>query len=56
MAEKLEATGTALFINVIKDGTEQHIDLTTFAFDKGTDKETFSEELKVKLEEHLGAL
>ncbi len=56
MAEKFEATGTALFINVIKDGAEQHIDLTTFAFDKGTDKEVFSEELKAKLEEHLGAL
>jgi len=56
MAEKFEATGTALFINVVKDGTEQHIDLTTFAFEKGTDKEVFSEELKAKLEQQLKSL
>lgn len=56
MAEKFEATGTALFINVIKDGNEHHIDLTEFAFAKGKDKEAFSTELKAKLEEQLGTL
>ncbi len=35
IAERFEATGTALFINVIKDGKEEHIDLTNFAFAKG---------------------
>jgi hypothetical protein len=53
MAEKFEATGTALFLNVIIDGKETQIDLTEFAFMKGNDQETFSNELKVKLEEEL---
>jgi len=56
MAERFEATGTALFINVIKDGKEQHIDLTNFAFAKGTDRETFSIELKEKISEQLKTL
>ena len=56
MAEKFEATGTALFINVIKDGKEQHIDLTNFAFAKGKDKEAFSAELKEKINEQLKTL
>jgi hypothetical protein len=56
LAEKFEATGTALFINVIKGGQEQHIDLTNFAFKKGNDKEVFSNELKEKIEEQLSVL
>jgi hypothetical protein len=56
MAEKFEATGTALFINVIKDGKEEHIDLTNFAFAKGKDKEVFSSELKAKINEQLNTL
>jgi len=56
MAEKFEAAGTALFINVIKDGKEQHIDLTNFGFSKGRDKEVFIKELKEKLEEQLKLL
>ncbi|MEZ4957550.1 MAG: nitrophenyl compound nitroreductase subunit ArsF family protein [Saprospiraceae bacterium] len=56
LAEKFEATGTALFINVIKAGQEQHIDLTNFAFKKGNDKEVFSNELKEKIEEQLSVL
>ena len=56
MAEKFEATGTALFINVIKDGKEQHIDLTIFAFAKGNDKEVFSSELREKILEQLNTL
>jgi thiol-disulfide isomerase/thioredoxin len=50
IAEEYEATGTALFLNVIKNGKETHIDLTDFAFLKGMEKKTFSEELKTKLE------
>jgi len=53
LAEKFEATGTALFLNVIVDGKETHIDLTEFAFMKGNDQEAFSNELKVKLESAL---
>lgn len=56
IAERFEATGTALFMNIIKDGTEQHIDLTNFAFSNGMDKEKFSTELKSKLEEQLKRL
>ena len=53
IAEKFEATGTALFLNVIVDGKETQIDLTEFAFMNGNDQKVFSEELKVKLEEEL---
>ena len=56
MAEKFEATGTALFINVIKDGKEEHIDLTAFAFEKGTERDEFSDELKAKLSEQLDGI
>lgn len=56
MAERFEATGTALFINVIKAGKEQHIDLTNFAFAKGRDQAVFSAELKEKISEQLKTL
>ena len=53
IAEKFEATGTALFLNVIFNGKEKHIDLTDFAFMKGLEKEAFATELKSKLEAEL---
>jgi len=53
MAEAFEATGTALFLNVVKDGKETHIDLTEFAFEDGRDKEAFAAELKSKIEKEL---
>lgn len=53
MAERFEAAGTALFLNVIKDGKETHIDLTNFAFSKGKEKEVFSQELKSKIDHEL---
>ncbi|WP_299525513.1 nitrophenyl compound nitroreductase subunit ArsF family protein [uncultured Lutibacter sp.] len=53
LAEKFEATGTALFLNVIIDGKETQIDLTEFAFMNGNDQEKFSKELKVTLETEL---
>lgn len=56
MAEKFEATGTALFLNIISNGKEEQIDLTNFAFLKGKDKDVFSEELKNKIEEALKKL
>ena len=55
MAERFQAAGTALFINVVKDGKEQHIDLTNFAFMKAYDDE-FATELKAKIEEQLKTL
>ena len=56
MAERFEAAGTALFINVIKNGQEQHIDLTDFAFMKAFDDEAFAAELKAKIDEQLKTL
>ena len=53
LAEKFEATGTALFLNVIVDGKETIIDLTEFAFMNGNNQEKFSNELKVTLETEL---
>lgn len=53
MAEKFEATGTALFINVIVDGKETPIDLTEFAFMEGNNQEVFSTKLKTKIDEAL---
>lgn len=56
LAEKFEATGTSLFLNVIKDGKEKQVDLTNFAFMKGTDQKTFSDELKQTIAIQLKSL
>ena len=56
IAEAYEATGTALFLNVVKDGKQTHIDLTEFAFDKGNEQEEFAQELKSKIENELATL
>ncbi|MDW7692101.1 nitrophenyl compound nitroreductase subunit ArsF family protein [Flammeovirgaceae bacterium SG7u.111] len=56
IAEKFEAAGTALFLNVIKNGKETKIDLTDFAFMKGTKQEAFSKELKEKIATELKTL
>jgi len=56
MAEKFEAAGTSLFLNVIKQGTETQIDLTDFAFMKGKDQDAFSKELKATIETELKTL
>lgn len=56
IAEKFEASGTSLFLNVIKNGKEQQINLTEFAFMNGKNKEKFSTELKAKIEKELANL
>ena len=56
MVEKFEATGTALFLNVIVDGTETKINLTDFAFMKGNEQEEFAEEFKLKIKKELKKL
>lgn len=56
IAEKFEATGTALFLNVVKDGKENKIDLTDFAFANGNNEEEFTTKFKTKIEEHLSKL
>jgi len=53
IAKKFEASGTALFLNVINEGKETQFDLTEFAFMKGNEQEEFSKELKIKLENEL---
>ncbi len=53
MAEKFEAAGTSLFLNVIDNGKEAQINLTNFAFKKGKDKAAFSKELKRMIEKQL---
>lgn len=56
IAEKFEASGTSLFLNVIKNGKETKLDLTDFAFMNGNDQEAFSKELKAKIDAHLKTL
>ena len=56
IAEKFEASGTCLFLNVIKNGKETQINLTDFAFMKGNDQDAFSKELKSKIDTQLKTL
>jgi hypothetical protein len=56
IAEKFEAAGTALILNIIKNGKETKIDLTDFAFMKGNDQAAFSKELKAKIDSELKTL
>jgi len=53
LAEKFEASGTSLFLNVIIKGKGTKLDLTEFAFMNGNDQDTFSKELKVKIDTEL---
>ena len=56
IAEKFEAAGTSLFLNVIKNGKETQINLTDFAFMNGNDREAFSQELKTKIDKEFKTL
>ena len=56
LAKKFEASGTSLFLNVIKNGKETKLDLTNFAFMKGNNQEAFSKELKATIEAQLKTL
>jgi hypothetical protein len=56
LAEKFEATGTALFVNTISNGKEQALDLTQMAFAKGKDQDAFSADLKQTIEKQLKQL
>jgi thiol-disulfide isomerase/thioredoxin len=56
LARKFNATGTALFLNVIKNGKSKKIDLTEFAFMNGNDQATFSAELKATIDEQLNTM
>lgn len=56
IAEKFEASGTTLILNVIKKGKETQINLTDFAFMNGNDQDAFSKELKAKIATELKSL
>lgn len=56
IAEKFEASGTALILNVIKNGKETQLNLTNFAFMNGNDQKVFSKELKSKIDTELKTL
>jgi hypothetical protein len=56
LAEKFEATGTSLFLNIIVNGKETVIDLTDFAFMNGTNTKVFSDELKAKIDVELAKI
>ena len=50
LAEKFQATGTALMINKVINGKDSIVDWSDFAFEKANDNEVFILELKTKLE------
>jgi len=53
IAEKFEATGTALMVNTIKDGKEHISDWSEFAFDEANDPESFIPGIKERIEKAL---
>lgn len=56
IAERYEAAGSALFINVVKNGKETHIDLTDWAFMNAYNDKKFAKELKAKIDKQLKTL
>ena len=56
LAEKFQATGTALFLNVITNGEEKQIDLTQFGFKYGKNAEEFTKRLKTRIEKQLSKI
>lgn len=50
LAEKFEATGTALMVNKIVNGKDSIIDWSDFAFEKANNEAAFIPELKSKIE------
>jgi len=53
LAEKFQAAGTSLFLNVIVNGEEKQIDLTQFAFKYGKNEAEFTKRLKSRIEKQL---
>jgi hypothetical protein len=50
LAEKFQATGTALMINKVVNGKDSIIDWSDFAFEKANDNEVYISELKTKID------
>ena len=53
LAEKFQATGTALMINKVVNGKDSIIDWSDFAFEKANDNEVFISELKTMIDTAL---
>jgi len=53
IVEEYGAYGTSLFLNVIKKGKQEKIDLTNFAFKTEANKEKFISELREKIQNEL---
>lgn len=57
MAEEFEASGTALFINVLKNGESTKIDLTDFAFmNARSEDDSFEKGFKSEIEKAVNLL
>ncbi len=52
-SEEYEAFGSALFLNVIRNGTSKKINLTDFAFLNSSNKEKFTRDLKAEINKEL---
>lgn len=53
LAEKFQATGTALMINKIVNGKDSIMDWSDFAFEKANDNEVFISELRLMIDAAL---
>lgn len=50
LAEKFQATGTALMINKVVNGKDSIVDWSDFAFEKANDNEVYISELKTMID------
>ncbi|MBK6984447.1 MAG: hypothetical protein IPH32_06700 [Bacteroidetes bacterium] len=50
LAEKFQATGTALMINKVVNGKDSIVDCSDFAFEKANDDEVYISELKTMID------
>jgi hypothetical protein len=53
LAEKFQATGTALMVNKVVNGKDSIVDWSDFAFEKANNEEAYIPELKKMLESIL---
>lgn len=56
IVEAYFAYGTSLFFNVVKDGQEEHIDLSAFSFERGNNKDEYASQLTKKINKVLEKL
>ncbi len=49
LAEKFQATGTALMLNWVKDGKDSIIDMSDFAFEKANDEAIFIKDFSSRI-------